>query len=92
MLVAPAYRSCPDHQLTYGPAVAEFCADVGFPPDPEQELALEMGYGKAIHHVLRQLAERARTEGRVPTAVEAREILEAEFYAPFANKPAWQGL
>lgn len=42
IFVAPAYRSCPDYQLTYGPAVADFCADVGFAPDPEQELALDM--------------------------------------------------
>lgn len=56
----------------------------------EQELAPELGYGKAIHHVLRQLAERSRAEGKIPTAREALQLLEAEFYTPFANRPAFE--
>lgn len=56
----------------------------------EQELAPELGYGKAIHHVLRQLAERSRAEGRIPTSREALDLLEAEFYTPFANRPSFE--
>lgn len=56
----------------------------------EQEVAPELGYGKAIHHVLRQLAERTRAEGKVPTAREAIELLGAEFYTPFANRPTFE--
>lgn len=56
----------------------------------EQELAPELGYGKAIHHVLRQLAERSRAEGKIPTAREAIDLLETEFYTPFANRPSFE--
>lgn len=36
----PAWRWCPDYQLTYGPLVADLAALAGFAPDPEQEDAL----------------------------------------------------
>ena len=55
----------------------------------QQELALELGYGKAIHHVLRQVAETARDNGTVPTAPEVEKLLQSEFYLPFANAPAF---
>jgi hypothetical protein len=41
-LVCPAYWSGPDWVLTDGPAVAELNAAAGFPPDPQQELGLDM--------------------------------------------------
>lgn len=56
----------------------------------QQELALELGYGKAIHHVLRQVAERARDSGSVPPSSEVRQLIEDEFYLPFANRPAFE--
>jgi DNA helicase-2/ATP-dependent DNA helicase PcrA len=56
----------------------------------QQELALELGYGKAIHHVLRQVAERARDEGTVPDAAALDALVAEEFYLPFANAPAFQ--
>lgn len=40
--VKPAYRHCPDYQLTFGPIVAELNAMAGFAPDKEQELGLDM--------------------------------------------------
>jgi len=52
----------------------------------QQELAVELGYGKAIHHVLRQVAELARERGQEPSRAEIDEILEREFYLPFANQ------
>ncbi|MFL6260144.1 MAG: ATP-dependent helicase [Thermoanaerobaculia bacterium] len=52
----------------------------------EQELAVELGYGKAIHHVLRLLAEGARTAGRLPKPAEVEALLAAELYLPFANQ------
>jgi hypothetical protein len=40
-LVEPAYHWAPPYELTLGPVVTEFCASVGYRPDPEQELALD---------------------------------------------------
>lgn len=40
-VLEPAWRWCPDYQLTYGPIVADLAALAGFPPDPEQEAALD---------------------------------------------------
>lgn len=55
----------------------------------QQELALELGYGKAIHHVLRQLAEAAQSANTLPDEAELEVLLQAEFYLPFANAPAF---
>lgn len=57
-------------------------ASLGF----ETQLVSELGYGRAIHHVLRFIAELARSTGRIPTAAEVQQVLDAEFYLPFANK------
>lgn len=58
----------------------------GFQP----ALAPEMGYGRAIHHILRHVAEVTRDEKKVPTKETARQIMEREFYLPFANKPGFE--
>ena len=60
-------------------------AVVGF----QQELAVELGYGKAIHHVLRQVAEAARASGAVPNQTALRRLVDEEFYLPFADAPAF---
>lgn len=49
----------------------------------EAELARELGYGRAVHHVLRLLARSAR-DGADPEAVLVR-ILEDEFFLPYAH-------
>ncbi|AOE44282.1 terminase large subunit [Gordonia phage Eyre] len=41
-LVEPAYFTHPEYSITLGPEVCEVCADAGFAPDPEQELALNL--------------------------------------------------
>jgi DNA helicase-2/ATP-dependent DNA helicase PcrA len=61
---------------------------VGFQP----RLAPELGYGKAVHHVLRTVADRTRATGEVPTATEIDGILDASFFLPTANKPAHRQL
>jgi DNA helicase-2/ATP-dependent DNA helicase PcrA len=61
---------------------------VGFQP----RLAPELGYGKAVHHVLRTVAERTRDSGAVPTAAEIDKILDKSFFLPTANKPAHRQL
>ena len=48
-------------------------------------LAEELGYGNAVHHVLRNLAEITMRGGEIPSVDEATALLEREFYAPFAN-------
>lgn len=55
----------------------------------QQELATELGYGRAIHHVLRQVAEQARAKGKPPTAAQLERLVEEEFFLPFANRPAF---
>lgn len=55
----------------------------------EQELAVELGYGKALHHVLRRVADTAREKGRVPSAAAIERLVDDEFYLPLADKPAF---
>lgn len=40
-LVKPAYANFPDRIETFGPEVCDLATLAGFPPDPEQELALD---------------------------------------------------
>ena len=61
---------------------------VGFQP----RLAPELGYGKAVHHVLRTVAERTREVGTVPSANEIDQILDTSFFLPSANRPAFRQL
>ena len=51
-----------------------------------------MGYGKAVHHVLRTVADQTKTTGEVPTSAEVEHILDASFFLPTANKPAHRQL
>ena len=41
-LVEPAFRTHPPFVETLGPEVAELCRLADFPPDPEQETALDL--------------------------------------------------
>lgn len=61
---------------------------LGFQP----RLAPELGYGKAVHHVLRTVAERTRATNQVPTPAEVETILERGFFLPTANKVAHRQL
>lgn len=61
---------------------------IGFEP----RLAPELGYGKAVHHVMRAVAEATRASGQVPTPDEIDEILDESFFLPTANKPAHRQL
>ena len=55
----------------------------------EQEIAVELGYGKALHHVLRRVAETARETGKIPGSAQLEKLVEDEFYLPLADKPAF---
>lgn len=61
---------------------------VGFQP----RLAPELGYGKAVHHVLRTVAEQTKADGKIPTLTEIDGLLDASFFLPTANKPAHRQL
>lgn len=71
-----AYANCPRSFLLRN--------ELGFMP-PIQE---EIGYGNAVHHVMRVLAERTQARGELPTPREINDLLTWAFYLPFANKPA----
>lgn len=61
---------------------------LGFQP----RLAAELGYGKAVHHVLRVVAERTKATGAVPSPAELEALLDQSFFLPVANKPAHRQL
>jgi DNA helicase-2/ATP-dependent DNA helicase PcrA len=51
-------------------------------------LAPELGYGKAVHHVMRAIAEHTLREGQPPDLQEVWRILDEGFFLPAASKPA----
>lgn len=51
-------------------------------------LAPELGYGKAVHHVMRAIAEHTRMYGHPPDAAELDRLFDAGFFLPAASKPA----
>ncbi|MGA1223719.1 MAG: ATP-dependent helicase [Phycisphaerales bacterium] len=55
----------------------------------QNRLVPELGYGRAIHHVLRLIADLAKATGRVPTTAEAAALLDEAAYFPFANRPSF---
>lgn len=55
---------------------------IGFPV----QFASELGYGKAVHHVLRTVAEQTKTLGKAPSTKEIDQILDTSFFLPGANK------
>jgi DNA helicase-2/ATP-dependent DNA helicase PcrA len=71
-----AYRKCPRSYLLR--------TQLGFMPS----MAPELGYGHAVHHIMRAVAERAKAGGKLPKPREINRMLETDFFLPFANKPA----
>lgn len=61
---------------------------MGFQP----ALVPELGYGRAVHHILRHLAEHVRRTGRLPTARQVETIFAEHFYLPFAHQEAFSVL
>ncbi len=51
-------------------------------------LAPELGYGKAVHHVLRSIAEYTLRHGRPPDFQQVWRMLDEGFFLPAASKPA----
>lgn len=75
-----AYERCP---LEY-----RFSTSLGFQP----QLVAELGYGRAIHHILRHVAEWTKARGVAPTDQEVEALFAREFYLPFANHAAFHNL
>ena len=82
----------PDLQVSYSDVAAYLrCGRsyllrtrLGFLPPVSDEL----GYGNAVHHVMRVIAERTKAEGVLPSATEIDSLIDSDFFLPFANKPA----
>jgi DNA helicase-2/ATP-dependent DNA helicase PcrA len=73
-----AYREC---GLAY-----RLRRSIGFQPP----IVPELGYGKAVHHVLRQLAEYVRRTGKPPTQKQLDRIFADEFYLPAARRAGYR--
>lgn len=74
------YENCP---LAY-----RLGALLGFQP----QLVAELGYGKAIHHLLRQIAETVRDSGKLPSQDELAGLFAGEFYLPYAHQAVYERL
>jgi DNA helicase-2/ATP-dependent DNA helicase PcrA len=75
-----SYEGCP---LKY-----RFSSSLGFQP----QLVAELGYGRAIHHILRHIAEATKSKQQLPTLEEVEKVFAKEFYLPFANNAAFHNL
>lgn len=62
--------------------------EIGFQPN----LVPEIGYGRAVHHLLRQIAESVRDDGEIPDDAHLDELFDRHFYLPAANRPAHRQL
>ena len=71
-----AYLACPQSYLLRN--------EMGFMPPVKGEI----GYGNAVHHVMRVIAEHARGTGKLPSPKQVNDLLTSDFFLPFANKPA----
>ena len=56
------------------------------------QIASELGYGNAVHHIMRQIAEQAKVAGKIPTDKQILSILNKSFYLPFSNASAIERL
>jgi len=65
-----------------------FSSNFGFQP----QLVAELGYGNAIHHILRLVAEKAKAAGKPPAEAEVTALFRKFFYLPFANTAAFDSL
>lgn len=61
---------------------------IGFP----SVIVEELGYGKAVHHLMRLIAEQSTQKGRPLSKREVDKILATDFFLPFANKTLAQNL
>jgi DNA helicase-2/ATP-dependent DNA helicase PcrA len=65
-----------------------YSSSLGFQP----QLVTELGYGRAIHHILRHVAETTKKQKIPPTPAQVDSIFQESFYLPFANNAAFDSL
>jgi DNA helicase-2/ATP-dependent DNA helicase PcrA len=58
----------------------------------QTELVAELGYGNAVHHVLRHVAEEAKETGSMPDAAQLKGLIARELYIPFANESTFANM
>jgi DNA helicase-2/ATP-dependent DNA helicase PcrA len=58
---------------------------LGFQPP----LAPELGYGKAVHHILRRIADHVKLYQRAPTPNDINQLFDEEFYLPAASRAGY---
>ena len=58
----------------------------------EPRAVKELGYGNAVHHILRRIAEHTQATGLIPSYAEIQTVFHREFYLPLADKPAWDSM
>ena len=58
----------------------------------ERELASELGYGNAVHHILRHVAEHVIDSGNLPDSGDIEEIIDRELYVPYANESSFANM
>lgn len=58
----------------------------------QREVADELGYGHAVHHILRAVAEFRKTKGRTPSVEEINRLVERELFVPFASRAYYEQL
>jgi ATP-dependent DNA helicase UvrD/PcrA len=61
---------------------------LGFQPT----LAPELGYGKAVHHIMREVAEHTHRYGQPPDPHQLDQLFDDGFFLPAASKPAHRQL
>ena len=96
VVAAPTAAATPPSEATLEITYSELAAyldcamayrlrtSLGFKP----RLAPELGYGKAVHHTLRTVADHTRRTGKVPDPAEIERLLDVSFFLPTASKPA----
>jgi DNA helicase II / ATP-dependent DNA helicase PcrA len=55
-------------------------------------LARELGYGKAVHHIMRAVAEHTMQHGQPPDRQQLNRLFDEDFFLPAASRPAHQQL
>ena len=55
---------------------------LGFRP----RIAEAIGYGRAVHHILRTVAELTKAKGKVPDQATINKLLDSNFFLPNASK------
>jgi len=62
--------------------------ELGFEPPINKEI----GYGNAVHHVLRVLAEEVRVDGKLPTPAQVDARIDSDFFLPYAGRIRFEKL